>query len=123
MLGFDPTLLQRPKRLHADGTVTILCRICERPISREMYKGFSTATCAVCFGELERGKRPDEIMAERAAQERQQANAVYDDIGGQRFRAHGFGQRIKEVIEQVKMKATARRRGPLMSGKDPTPVK
>ena len=118
-LGYDPVLLgQRPKRLHADGTITIICRICERPISRELFRGFATATCAVCYGELERGKRPEEIMAQVRKQEDVQRHDLYNDVGPKGFKAEGIGERIKDVITKVKTAAQRRRRSPLFSKKD-----
>jgi hypothetical protein len=36
------------RRQNADGTVTIVCRLCGRQIIRAMYQGFSTAVCTEC---------------------------------------------------------------------------
>ena len=118
-LGYDPALLPpRSKRMHGDGTITIVCRICETSISREMYRGFSTAICAVCNGDLERGKRPEEIRANVFKTEESQKHDLYNDIGPKSFKAEGLGKRIKEVIETVKQAAQKRRRAPLFSNKD-----
>lgn len=106
------------RKVNSDGTITIICRICERPISREQYRGFSTATCAVCHGELERGKRPEEIIAQTISVERDQAADVYNDIGMGGFKAKGLGTRIKDLVEKVRTVATRRRRGALLSKKD-----
>ena len=106
------------RKVNSDGTITIICRICERPISREQYRGFSTAICAVCHGELERGKRPEEIIAQTIATERDQAADVYNDIGAGGFKARGLGARIKDLVEKVRTVATKRRRGALLSKKD-----
>lgn len=38
------------RRMNPDGTVTIVCRICGKPMYRGMYQGFSTATCSDCYG-------------------------------------------------------------------------
>jgi hypothetical protein len=117
-LGYDPVLIgQRPKRLMSDGTIIIMCRICEKPISREAYRGFSTATCAVCYGEMEKGRTPQEIMADVQQAEKRQLHDLYNDLP-QGFRAHGFGARVKEVIQKVKIAAEKRRRSPLFSKKD-----
>jgi len=124
MLGYDPVLVgARPKRLHADGTITIVCRICEKPISREMYRGFSTAICAVCHGDLERGMRPEEIRARAERHDDTIRHDVYNDIGPKGFKAEGIGMRIKEAIQQVKQAAQRRRRSPLFSNKDEKTIK
>lgn len=104
--------------LNSDGSVTIICRICEKTISKEQYRGFSTAICAVCAGELERGKRPEEIMAQTVVMEREQAAEVYNDLGMGGFKAKGLGPRIKDLVERVRTVATKRRRGPLLSKRD-----
>src|ERR1035437_4545072 len=36
--------------MNNNGTCTIVCRICAKPIYRGMYQGFSTATCSDCAG-------------------------------------------------------------------------
>lgn len=38
------------RRMNADGTVTIVCRICGKPLIRMMYAGFTTARCSDCAG-------------------------------------------------------------------------
>lgn len=106
------------RRLNPDGTVAIICRICEKTICNEGYRGFSTAICAVCHGELEKGKTPEEIMNQTIEREREQAADVYNDIGMGGFKARGFGKRMREVIQQVREVATRRRRSALLSKKD-----
>ncbi len=106
------------RRVNSDGTVTIICRICEKPICREMYRGFSTAICAYCSGELERGKRPDEIIRQMVAKEEEQGRELYNDLGMAGFKVAGIGKRIKEVIDTIRQKATGRRRGGLLTNKD-----
>jgi hypothetical protein len=106
------------RRVGSDGLVTIMCRICERPITKEQYRGFSTAICAVCQGEVERGKTPEEILAIVRKQEEIQKNDLYNEIGPSNFRAVGFGERIKEVVQKIRVAATRRRRSPLFAKKD-----
>jgi hypothetical protein len=106
------------RRVNSDGTVDIKCRICERTICREMYRGFSTAFCAFCSGELERGKRPDEIIRKVVAMEEEQGRELYNDLGQGGFKVAGIGKRTKEIVETIRQKATGRRRGPLLSNKD-----
>ena len=119
---YDPYFLGANKRrVGSDGLITIICRICEKPICKQMYQGFSTAICAVCQGELERGKRPEEIMDEVYLRENKQREAVLDDLGPGGFKAVGIGQRIKEVVQKVKETAQGRKRGPLFSNKDKVP--
>ena len=117
----DPAVLgygTRTSRLGADGRITIICYICEKPICRETYRGFSTAICAVCAGEIERGKRPEDIIAATVESEKKLRNQVLEDLGPGRFKVFGIGKRIKEVIETVKKAAQTRRRKPLFEGKD-----
>ena len=38
------------RRVNNDGTITIVCRVCGKPLYRGMYQGFSTATCSDCMG-------------------------------------------------------------------------
>ena len=38
------------RRLNSDGTVTVHCKICGKPIYRGLYQGFSTAKCSDCAG-------------------------------------------------------------------------
>ena len=83
-----------------------------------MYRGFSTAICAVCQGEVERGKTPDEILAMVKKVETEQVHSLYNEIGPSGFRAHGFGQRIKDIVKKVREAATKRRRSPLFAKKD-----
>lgn len=122
-MGFPPASYlgagSRGRRVNSDGTVTIICRICEKIISKENYRGYSTAVCAVCAGELERGKRPEEIMAQRTISEQQEVADVYNDLGEGQFKVKGVGERVKDVIQKVKKAATARRRKPLFAEKDP----
>jgi hypothetical protein len=106
------------RRVGSDGLVTIVCRICTKPISREQYRGFSTAICAVCQGEVEKGKTPDEILAMVKKQEEVQRHDVYNEIGPSGFRAHGLGERVKEVVQKIRTAATARRRSPLFAKRD-----
>jgi hypothetical protein len=106
------------RRLNSDGTISIICRICEKEISREAYRGFSTAICAVCNGELEKGKRPEDIIAQTVVAERDQAAELYNDLGMGGFKAKGLGVRIKDMVEKVRVAATRRRRSPLLSKKD-----
>lgn len=83
-----------------------------------MYKGYSTAICAVCQGELEKGKRPEDIIAQTKQREEDAAIKAIDDIGPGNFRVMGIGKRMREVLEKVKAKAQGRRRGSLFSEKD-----
>ena len=116
---FDPVLIGRAgRKLNADGTITIKCRICGKDISRQMYRGFSTAICAVCQSEVEKGKTPEEILAIVKKQEEEQKINLYNEIGPSNFRVIGLGRRIKEVIQEIRQKATRRRRTPLFSNKD-----
>ena len=121
-MGFPPIPFLGPagrgRRVNADGTITIICSICEKIICKENYRGYSTATCAVCAGELERGKRPEEIMTQTAVREEQEAADMYNDLGMGGFKVKGIGQRIKEVIEKVKHAANIKRRKPLFAKKD-----
>jgi hypothetical protein len=121
---YDPLFLgSRTRRVGADGLITIKCRICEKDICREMYRGFSTAICAVCQGEIERGKRPEDLMDEVHAREVKARDDVYDDLGPLGFKVAGLGQRIKEVVVKVKEAAQKRRRSPLFAKKDKEPQK
>lgn len=106
------------RRVGADGLIQIVCKICEKTIAREMYRGFSTAICAVCNEELERGKTAQEIMESTRVREQKAAEEVFDDIGSSNFKAIGIGQRLKEVVQGVKKAAQGRRRKPLFASKD-----
>jgi hypothetical protein len=106
------------RKVGSDGLITIVCRICTKPISREMYRGFSTAICAVCQGEVERGKTPEEILAMVKKVETEQVHTLYNEIGPSGFRAHGIGVRIKDIVQKVREAATRRRRSPLFAKKD-----
>jgi hypothetical protein len=106
------------RRVNSDGSVDIKCRICEKTICREMYRGFSTAICAHCSGELERGMRPEDIIRQTVAKEEEQGRELYNDLGTAGFKVSGIGKRIKEIVETIRQKATKRRRGSLLSNKD-----
>lgn len=106
------------RRVNPDGTIDIKCRICEKTICREPYRKFSTAICAVCYGEIEKGKTPEEILAQVKAQEDAVGRGIIDDLGPTNFKVIGLGTRIKEVVEKVRKAATARRRSPLFEKKD-----
>ena len=106
------------RRVNPDGTVDVKCRICEKTICREPYRGFSTAICVVCQGEIEHGKKPEEIVAQMQKREFDEANAVYDDLGPAGFKVAGLGTRIKEVIEKIKISSSKRKREPLFAKKD-----
>lgn len=106
------------RRVGSDGLVTIVCRICEKPISKEMYRGFSTAICAVCQGYVDQGKTPDQILAMVKKQEEEVKYTLYNEIGPSNFRAIGLGERIKEVVQKIRTAATRRRRSPLFAKKD-----
>lgn len=106
------------RRVSSDGLVEIMCRICEKPICKEQYRGFSTAICAVCQGELDAGKRPEDIIRQTLQKEQLEHGEVLNDLGMGGFRAHGIGQRIKEVIKEVRQRAFTRKRSPLFSVKD-----
>ena len=105
-------------RVGSDGRVKIKCRICGKTIAHETYRGFSTAICAVCQGEVEKGKTPDEILAMVKKQEDVERHELYNSIGQSNFRVVGFGQRLKEVVEKIRVAATKRRRSPLFANKD-----
>lgn len=109
------------RRLNTDGTINVMCRVCERVISRELYRGFSTAICLKCQGLLEQGKSVEEILAATKKEEETQAADLYNDVGT--FKVTGIGPRIKQVVAQVKQRAQARKRPPLFAEKDPKPVK
>jgi hypothetical protein len=106
------------RRVGSDGRVKIACRICGKTISTESYRGFSTAICAVCQGEVEKGKTPDEILAMTKKVEQEQVYTLYNEIGQRGFRAHGIGERIKDIVQKVREAATKRRRSPLFAKKD-----
>lgn len=116
---YDPALIGRGvRKLNSDGTISIICRICTKVISKEGYRGFSTAICAVCQGEVEKGKTPEEILAMVKKQEETQRHDLYNEIGPSNFRAMGIGERIKEVVQKIRTAATRRRRSPLFANKD-----
>jgi phage FluMu protein Com len=48
--AFSSQGLRQLRRMNGDGTVTIVCRICSKPLYRGMYQGFSTAKCSDCAG-------------------------------------------------------------------------
>ncbi len=119
----NPTTFLHPgvRKPNPDGTVTIICYICEKPIVKQMYRGFSTAICAVCAGFVEQGLTPEQVIARVAQEEKNERHEVYNDLGNQKFRAVSPWQRIKEVIETVKVAAQKRKRPPIFSGKDKEP--
>jgi len=80
--------------------------------------GFSTAICAVCHGELEAGKKPEEIVAQTVQRERDEAAELYNDIGMGGFKVHGLKKRIQQIVEEVRQAATRRKRSPLFAKKD-----
>jgi len=41
---------QTQRRLNSDGTITVVCKVCGKPIYRGLYQGFSTALCLDCAG-------------------------------------------------------------------------
>jgi hypothetical protein len=83
-----------------------------------MYRGYSTAICAVCSGELEKGKTPQEIMDNVLDQEQKSADEARIDLGPLNFKVAGIGERMKDVIQKIKVAAVRRKRAPLFAKKD-----
>jgi hypothetical protein len=108
----------RGRRVGADGLIEIKCRICERTICKEMYRGFSTAICAVCSEQVERGRTPQEIMEDVRVVEEKGRTDVYEDLGQLGYKVTGLGTRMKEVVQKIKQKAFTRKRKPLFAEKD-----
>lgn len=106
------------KRVGSNGMLEIICRICEKKIVTQSYQGFSTAICAVCQGQIEAGKRPEDIIAAKGKEEANEAADLYNDLGPGGFKVFGIGKRFKEVVEKVKETATKRKRKALFSEKD-----
>jgi hypothetical protein len=106
------------RRVDSTGRVKIVCRICGKTIATESYRGFSTAICAVCQGEVEKGKTPEEILAMVKKREEAERHELYNEIGPSSFRAVGIGERIKDVVLKIRTAATKRRRSPLFAKKD-----
>jgi hypothetical protein len=48
--AFSSQGLRTFRKLNPDGTVTVVCRRCTKPIHRGAYQGFSTAICSDCAG-------------------------------------------------------------------------
>jgi hypothetical protein len=48
--AFTSQGLGQLRKVNPDGTVTVVCRICGKPLYRGMYQGFSTAKCSDCAG-------------------------------------------------------------------------
>lgn len=117
---FPPGTEIRPRgrRIGADGMVTIICRICEKPICREPYRKFSTAICAVCHGELEQGKRPEDIISAYREQNKQMEVQVKEDVGPGGFKALGIGKRLREVVADVRKAIGQRKPPPIFSQRD-----
>ncbi len=106
------------RRIHADGTISIVCRICERVVARQLYRGFSTVICSVCAGLQEGGKTAEEIREEVRKREEQLVQDLYNhELGGQTFRAKGLGERITDKVKQIRQRLTRKRR-PLLEEKD-----
>lgn len=121
-----------PRRVNSDGTITVVCRICGKPLIRMMYQGFSTVTCSDCKGIPTDGVvtgatiLPDGQVVYNAEQ---LADAILypespeiEKIGLARsvFRALGFG-RPKEPLEPAKESkkvSRERRRKPIFGPED-----
>jgi hypothetical protein len=124
LLEYDPFYRapnSKSNRVGSDGLITIICRICEKPICRQMYQGFSTAICAVCAGEIQAGRRPEDLIRDTVAKEDKERRDVLDDLGMGGFKVAGIGKRIKDVVATVKKVAQARKRKPLFAEKDKEP--
>ena len=48
--AFSSQGMRQLRRMNPDGTVTVVCKICGKPLYRGMYQGFSTAKCSDCNG-------------------------------------------------------------------------
>src|SRR6266566_4134745 len=106
------------RRVGADGMISVKCLICEKTICRELYRGYSTAICAVCSGQLEQGKTALELMEQAREQEQKEVQGLAEDLGPLGFKVTGLGERMKDVVKKVKTKAAVRRRKPLFASKD-----
>ena len=115
---FGPAGASTGRRVGADGKINIICRICEKVICREMYRGYSTAICVTCSGELDKGRTPQEVMEEALAREQKVADEARVDLGPLNFKVTGLGQRMKDVVQKIKVAATQRKRAPLFAKKD-----
>src|SRR6266700_889408 len=85
------------RRVGADGLINIVCRICEKTICRELYRGYSTAICAVCSEQLDRGLTAQEVLEQARLQDQQQLADVAEDLGPLNFKVAGIGKRMKDV--------------------------
>jgi phage FluMu protein Com len=118
-LGYDPNFLPfgANRMANASGAVEIRCSICGKIILTQQYKGFSTVRCAVCQAETEKGRTPEEILAQQMKTETEERLALYEDLK-HGVKVHGLVKAMKEVVQEVRKAATARRRSPLFAKKD-----
>jgi hypothetical protein len=123
-LGYDPVTFGygTSRRVRSDGTVQITCSVCTKPIISQQYRGFSTAICAVCQGEIEAGRRPEDLIGQQLKVENEQKIDLYNDLK-HGFKVSGIVKRAKEVVEEVRKAASKRRRAPLFARKDEEAVK
>ena len=100
------------RRVRADGLIDVICRICEKTITSVSYdrNRFSTAICAVCQGAIDKGQDPVEVAERRRLEELQKAAEIQNEIGPSGFMARGLRRRVKEIVDAVKTRVTARRR-------------
>lgn len=78
-----------------------------------MYKGFSTASHGLCEKMYNEGMTPEDIMSMMAKKENPDdvIAEVYNNVlGPGLFRAVGFKERAKDVIEKIKTRVTRAKR-------------
>ena len=122
----------RLRRVNRDGTVTVVCRICGKPLYRGTYQGFSTAKCSDCAGTSTEGVQTGAIIlpdGQVVYQPQQYTDALLypespeiEKLGLARavFRALGFGRpkEPKPPATASKKMAREKRRKPIFGPED-----
>jgi hypothetical protein len=101
------------RKLGNDGTVEIFCRICERFISRQPYRGFSTAICYWCATGIPRPLEEDPTPA--SVNLYNESESDRQGLAGFVFKAVGFLKKIATSKTTSEKVAGAKKRKPLFS--------
>lgn len=121
-----------PRRINADGTIDIRCKICGEFICRTLYRGFSTSICHQCGGGDPLDPTWQDLRTPGLEPPREDDMSLYnlealpvnvnpdERVGaiGYIFRALGFRGKKKDTERTKASRETAarKRRRPIFSG-------
>ena len=102
------------RRIAGDGTTLVCCKICGHPIQRQLYKGYSTATCYYCFTGTPRPDPEDEITPQNIPLQNDRETQKLG-LATLIFKALGFGKKKKGPMKDSEKVAANKKRRPLFA--------